>query len=62
MPRVTVGGVDAELVGAALSPGIVGVYQIAIKVPASVVDGDNAVQATVGGVQTPTNVYLYVKK
>jgi uncharacterized protein (TIGR03437 family) len=61
-PRVTVGGVEAELVGAALSPGIVGVYQIAIKVPESAVDGDNAVQASLAGVQTPANVYLYVKR
>lgn len=62
LPRVTVGGVEAELVGAALSPGIVGVYQVAIKIPESAIDGDNAVQATVAGIQSPTNVYIYVKR
>jgi uncharacterized protein (TIGR03437 family) len=61
-PRVTVGGVEAELVGAALSPGIVGVYQIAVKIPASAIDGDNLVQASVAGVLSPSNVYVYVKR
>jgi uncharacterized protein (TIGR03437 family) len=61
-PTVTIGGVQAELVGAALSPGIVGVYQIAVKIPAGAPDGDNLVQASIGGVQTSSNVYVYVKR
>lgn len=61
-PTVTIGGAQAEFVGAALSPGIVGVYQIAVKIPASAIDGDNLVQATIAGIQTPANVYVYVKR
>ncbi len=61
-PQVMIGGVNAELVGAALSPGIVGVYQIAVKIPAGAIDGDNLVQASVAGVMSPSNVYVYVKR
>jgi uncharacterized protein (TIGR03437 family) len=61
---VTVGGTDAEVYGgvAALAPGYAGLYQIAVKVPGSLADGDYKLRATVGGVQSPDNVYLTVKR
>ena len=57
---VTVGGVSVPVIGAALSPGLAGVYQIAITLPANVPLGDVAVKATVAGYSSPDNVYLSV--
>jgi uncharacterized protein (TIGR03437 family) len=59
---VTVGGMAATVVGAALSPGLVGVYQIAIQLPGSVPAGDVLLKASVGGSNTPDNVYLFVMR
>jgi uncharacterized protein (TIGR03437 family) len=56
----TIGGIAATVVGAALSPGLVGVYQIAIQLPGSVPTGDVLLKASVGGSNTPDNVYLFV--
>ena len=57
---VTVGGVEAIVLGSALSPGLAGVYQIAIQVPAGAPLGDALVKASIAGFQTPDNVYLYL--
>ena len=57
---VMVGSVAATVLGAALSPGLAGVYQIAIQLPATLPSGDLQIQATVEGVSTPNNVYLFV--
>jgi uncharacterized protein (TIGR03437 family) len=57
---VTVGSVSANVVGAALSPGLAGVYQIATRLPDSVPSGDVLVKAKVGGFATPNNVDLFV--
>ena len=57
---LTVGGVSVNVIGAALSPGLAGVYQVAIQLPASVPLGDVVLKATVGGFNTPDNVYLFV--
>ena len=59
---VKIGSADAQVFGAALSPGFVGLYQIAIQVPASMADGDYPLVATVSGVSSPTDVTLSVKK
>ncbi len=50
---VTVGGISAQVYGAALSPGLAGVYQIAIQIPPSLQNGEYPVMATVAGAQTP---------
>ena len=59
----TVGGVSAPVYGgtAALSPGFAGLYQVTIQIPASTPNGDAVVRATIGGVQSPNNVYLTVQ-
>jgi uncharacterized protein (TIGR03437 family) len=59
---VTVGGAPARVIGAALSNGFVGLYQIAIEVPASAPNGDLPVVATVSGAQSPAGVVLAVQK
>jgi uncharacterized protein (TIGR03437 family) len=57
---VTVGGIAAQLYGVALSPGMAGLYQVAIQVPASLADGDFPVIATLSGQQSPAWVILTV--
>ncbi len=43
---VTVGGLAATVYGAALAPGFAGLYQVAIQIPTSLVNGDYSVVAT----------------
>jgi uncharacterized protein (TIGR03437 family) len=57
---VTVGGVPATFIGAALSPGLAGVYQIAIQLPENLPPGDALVRATIAGFQTPDNVLIFI--
>jgi uncharacterized protein (TIGR03437 family) len=59
---VTVGGLTANVIGAALAPGNAGLYQIAIQVPSLEPDGDQAVIARIGGMQSPGGAYLSVKQ
>jgi uncharacterized protein (TIGR03437 family) len=63
---VTVNNVAATLYGAALAPGFVGEYQVAIQVPPSTPNGSWPVIATsngpfgIGSVSSPTGVVLAV--
>jgi uncharacterized protein (TIGR03437 family) len=50
---VTIGTVPATVYGTALAPGLAGVYQVAIQVPASLAAGTYPLVATVNGVQSP---------
>ena len=59
---VTLGGQPVTVLGTALSPGLAGVYQVAIQVPAALASGDYPVVATVTGGQTPANVLLTVQR
>lgn len=59
---IKIGSADAQVFGAALSPGFAGLYQVAIQVPATLADGDYALKATVSGVSSPDGVVLSVKK
>ena len=61
-PAVTIGNMSAVVYGAALAPGSVGLYQIGIQVPLSLVDGDWPIQASVGGVTSPAGAVLSVKQ
>jgi uncharacterized protein (TIGR03437 family) len=60
LPTVTVGGMAVTVIGAALSPGLVGVYQVAIQLPDSVPTGDVPVRVSIGGFQTPENELLFI--
>ena len=60
MPTVSVGGTAVTVLGAALSPGFVGLYQVAIQLPNSIPRGDGIIRASIGGFQTPDNVFLSV--
>jgi uncharacterized protein (TIGR03437 family) len=59
---VTVGGLPAQVFGAALAPGFAGLYQVAIQVPANAPNGDLPVVATVAGVPSPSDVTLTVQQ
>jgi uncharacterized protein (TIGR03437 family) len=53
---VTVGGAPAEFIGAALSNGFVGLYQVAIRIPANAPTGD------LGGAQSPSGPIIPVQR
>lgn len=60
LPSITIDNVPATVYGAALAPGSVGLYQIAIQVPSSLADGDWPIQALIGGVLSPAATILSV--
>ena len=57
---VTVGGIPAQVYGAAMAPGFAGLYQVAIQIPPSAPDGDLPLSATVNG--TPSASALITVK
>jgi uncharacterized protein (TIGR03437 family) len=61
LPAVTVGGTPVTMIGAALSPGSAGLYQIAIQLPTSLASGVAAIRASVGGFTSPAGVNLFVQ-
>jgi uncharacterized protein (TIGR03437 family) len=62
LPSINIGNIPATVDGAALASGSAGLYQIAVKVPGSLTDGDWPIQASIGGVQSPSGVVLSVKQ
>jgi uncharacterized protein (TIGR03437 family) len=60
-PNVTIAGVTATVVAAALNPGALGLYQVAITVPNGAQSGDQAVVANAGGKDSPAGVLFAVK-
>jgi hypothetical protein len=54
------GGVSAQLISAVLSPYAAD-YQIAIKLPATLPNGDLPIKASIGSYQSPDNVFIYVQ-
>jgi len=60
LPGITIDSVPATVYGAALAPGSVGLYQIAIQVPPSLADGDWPIQALIGGILSPAGTILSV--
>lgn len=59
---VTVGGLPAQVYGAALAPGFAGLYQVAIQIPPSAPDGDLPVIATISGASSPSSALITVKR
>jgi uncharacterized protein (TIGR03437 family) len=58
---VSVGGLPAQVYGAALAPGFAALCQVAIQVPGGLVDGDYPVLATVNGATSPVTTMLTVQ-
>jgi uncharacterized protein (TIGR03437 family) len=59
---VAIGGVGATALGAALTPGDVGLYQIAIQVPTGLANGDYPIVATISGAQSPSSVLITIQQ
>jgi uncharacterized protein (TIGR03437 family) len=61
-PTVTVGATPVTVIGAALSPGSAGLYQVAIQLPDSIATGDQPVVAGVAGYRSPATTSLFIAK
>ncbi|HLW75553.1 MAG TPA: IPT/TIG domain-containing protein, partial [Bryobacteraceae bacterium] len=59
---VAIGGQPAQVVSTALTPGLAGVYQVAIQIPANLPDGDYEVVATVNGISSLASVLISVRR
>ncbi len=59
--RVTIGGMNAEVLYAGVAPGLAGLYQINVRVP-NVPDGNQAVVATIDSVSTPAGAFITVRR
>jgi len=59
---VTLGGQPLTVLGTALTPGLAGVYQIAIQLPSNLPSGDYEVVATVKGSPSPASVLITVEQ
>ena len=61
-PTVTIDNIPTLVYGAALAPGSVGLYQIAIQVPTTLANGTWPIQAMIGGVSSPAGTVLTVQQ
>jgi uncharacterized protein (TIGR03437 family) len=59
---VTVGSVNATVYGAALTPGLAALYQVAIQIPTSLANGDYPIVATINGVSSPSTTLITVQQ
>jgi uncharacterized protein (TIGR03437 family) len=60
-PTITLNNsIGAMVLGTVLSPGSAGLYQINIQLPNSTPSGNVSIQASVGGVQSPTGINIFV--
>jgi uncharacterized protein (TIGR03437 family) len=62
LPVVTLNNAAVTVYSAVLAPGDGGLYQIAIQVPSTQADGEYTVQASIGGVTSPSGVILAVQQ
>jgi len=62
LPSVNISSLPATVYGAALAPGFAGLYQVAVKVPESLADGDWPVVSALGGVSSEAGVILAVQQ
>ena len=58
-PTVTLSGAPVQVLGAALTPGSAGLFQIAVQLP-QVAEGTYTIQASIGGVQSPASTMLAI--
>jgi uncharacterized protein (TIGR03437 family) len=63
-PGVTMGSVtlnQADVLYAGVSPGIAGLYQLNVRVPANLPDGDQPITLTLGSFKTPSAGFVTVR-
>ena len=58
-PTVTLGSTSLQVLGAALTPGSAGLYQIAVQLP-QIADGTYPIQASIGRAQSPASTMLTI--
>jgi len=61
LPSVTLNNSPTTVLGAALTPGAVGLYQVDVQIPSSISDGDYQIQISIGGVTSPLGLILSVQ-
>ena len=59
LPAVSLGSTPVPVLGAVLTPGSAGLYQIAIQLPA-LADGTYPIQTSIGGSQSPASTMLTI--
>lgn len=62
LPNVTLDNSPVDVIGAALTGGSAGLYQIPIQIPSPQANGDYSVQASIGGVTSPLGLILTVQQ
>jgi uncharacterized protein (TIGR03437 family) len=63
--KVTIGGLEVaeqDVYYAGASPTTPGLYQLNVRVPATLADGDQPVTLQVAGESTPAGAYITVKR
>ncbi len=59
-PQVNIGGIGAQVIGAALAPGYAGLYQVAFTVPNGLSNGDQPIVVQSDSISSPAGVYLTI--
>ena len=62
LPAVTLNNASLTVLGAALTPGAAGLYQVDVQIPSSISNGDYPVQVSIGGVTSPLGIILSVQQ
>ena len=62
LPTVLIGGISAQVIGAALAPGYAGLYQIAVKIPDGLANGDQPIRIQSGSAQSPAGLLLTIQQ
>lgn len=60
--QVSIGGVQAQFIGAAMASGYAALTQVAVYVPANLANGDYPVVVTAGGISSTNEIMLTVQK
>jgi uncharacterized protein (TIGR03437 family) len=58
--RARLGGIQAEVLYAGLSA--TGLYQVNVRVPETVSDGDVAVQVEIAGLSSPATAFVFIAR